>query len=322
MPPQACKPKERTAMRIRIALASMAMLLSLPSAYGQDLDDVGTVKAVALRYIEGWYAGNATQVRDVLHAELVKRIVKTDPQTGKSYLITQSLSDFINLTAAHKEKPGAKQQKDITVLDVYKNAAMARVSATAWFDYMQLAKWDGKWMIFNLLWERKDGGIPGGEVLQSTQNPDDTAAVKAAALEYIEGWYAGDAQRIEKVLHPDLVRRTLRIDPQTGTTYLMFDGSRDFISLTGEHQGKPGAKQQEDIVVLDVYRNAAMVRVTAASWVDYMQMARWNGKWVIVDLLWEPKDGGLVGTTLEGLPERPLPPALKDLWRYAGTVSQ
>ena len=309
-------------MRIMVALVVMALLLVIPPAHAQDLDDVGTVKAIALRYIEGWYAGNATQVRDVLHAELVKRIAKTDSQTGKSYLITQSLSDFINLTAAHKEKPGAKQQKDITVLDVYKNAAMARVSATAWFDYMQLAKWDGKWMIFNLLWERKDGGVPGAEPLQSTHNPDDDMAVQAAAREYIEAWYAGDAQRIEKVLHPDLVRRTLRIDPQTGTTYLMFDGSRDFINLTGEHKGKPGAKQQEDIAVLDVYRNAAMVKITAASWVDYLQMARWNGKWVIVDLLWEPKDGGMVSTTLEGLPERPLPPALKDLWRFAGTVSQ
>jgi predicted lipid-binding transport protein (Tim44 family) len=300
----------------------MTLLLAIPSAHGQDLDDVGTVSAVALRYIEGWYAGNATQVREVLHPELVKRIAKTDPQTGKSYLVTQSLSDFINLTAAHKEKPGAKQQKDITVLDVYKDAAMARVSATAWFDYMQLAKWEGKWMIFNLLWERKDGGIPGGETLQSTQNPDDAAAVKAAALEYIDGWYAGDAKRIEKVLNPELVRRTVRTEPQTGTSYLIFDSAKDFIDLTGEHKAKSGVKQQKDIAVLDVFRNAAMVKVTASGWVDYLQMARWNGKWKIVDILWEPKEGGTFATSSQDLPERPLPPALKDLWRYAGTVSQ
>jgi hypothetical protein len=297
-------------------------MFSAPRAYGQDLDDVGTVKAIALRYIEGWYAGNATQVRDVLHAELVKRIAKIDPQTGKSYLVTQSLSDFINLTAAHKEKPGAKQQKDITVLDVYKNAAMARVSATAWFDYMQLAKWEGKWMIFNLLWERKDGGVAGATAEDYKQSPDDPPAVKAAATEYIEAWYAGDAQRMEKVLHPELMRRTLRIDPQTGTTYLLFDGSKDFITLTAEHKGKSGATQPADIEVLDIFRNAAMVKVTAASWVDYLQMVRWNGKWVIIDLLWEPSDGGVVGTKLVGLPERPLPPALKDLWRFAGAVSQ
>jgi hypothetical protein len=309
-------------MRILIALVSITVLLSIPSAYAQDLDDAGTVKAVALRYIEGWYAGNAPQVREVLHPELVKRIAKIDPETGKSYLITQSLSDFMNLTAAHKEKPGAKQQKDITVLDVFRDAAMARVSATAWFDYMQLAKWEGKWMIFNLLWERKDGGIPGAETLPYTQDPGDAAAVKAAAREYIEGWYAGDAQRVEKVLNPELVRRTVRTDPQTGTSYLLFDSTKDFLDLTGENKGKPGAKQQEDITILDVFRNAAMVKVTAASWVDYLQMARWNGKWVIVDILWEPKQGGMLGTASEDLPERPLPPALKSLWKYAGTVSQ
>ena len=31
-------------MRILIALVSMSMLFSAPSAYGQDLDDAGTVK--------------------------------------------------------------------------------------------------------------------------------------------------------------------------------------------------------------------------------------------------------------------------------------
>jgi hypothetical protein len=36
-------------------------------------------------------------------------------------------------------------------------------------------------------------------------NPDarsgDTAAIKQTALDYIEGWYAGDAKRMENALH-------------------------------------------------------------------------------------------------------------------------
>jgi hypothetical protein len=36
-----------------------------------------------------------------------------------------------------------------------------------------------------------------------------------------------------------------------------------------------------------VYGNAASVRVQAATWVDYMHVAKSNGRWVIVNVLWE-----------------------------------
>ncbi len=41
------------------------------------------------------------------------------------------------------------------------------------------------------------------------------------------------------------------------------------------------------MTILDVFENAAMVRVTGPEWVDYLQMAKWNGRWVIVNVLWE-----------------------------------
>jgi hypothetical protein len=28
-------------------------------------------------------------------------------------------------------------------------------------------------------------------------------------------------------------------------------------------------------------------RVDASSWVDFMHLARWNGRWVIINILWE-----------------------------------
>jgi putative lumazine-binding protein len=47
------------------------------------------------------------------------------------------------------------------------------------------------------------------------------------------------------------------------------------------------AKRKNDVRILDIYEGAASVRVNAADWIDYMQMARWNGRWVIVNVLWE-----------------------------------
>jgi len=55
--------------------------------------------------------------------------------------------------------------------------------------------------------------------------------------------------------------------------------------------GKDTAKerQQKDVTVLDVFENAASVKVVASDWIDYLHMAKFNGRWVIVNVLWELK---------------------------------
>jgi hypothetical protein len=34
---------------------------------------------------------------------------------------------------------------------------------------------------------------------------------------------------------------------------------------------------------------AASARIDASSWVDYLQLAKWRGRWVIINVLWELK---------------------------------
>jgi hypothetical protein len=51
----------------------------------------------------------------------------------------------------------------------------------------------------------------------------------------------------------------------------------------------PKDKQQKDVTILDVFENAASVKVIASEWVDYLHMAKFNGHWVIVNVLWELK---------------------------------
>ena len=50
---------------------------------------------------------------------------------------------------------------------------------------------------------------------QSTSGSEaDKAAIKQTALDYIEGWYEGDAERTERALHPELAKRIVRTNPQ------------------------------------------------------------------------------------------------------------
>jgi hypothetical protein len=56
--------------------------------------------------------------------------------------------------------PEARKQKDVTILDIYQKAAVAKIIASDWIDYLQLAVWNGRWVIVNVLWERKPQPSP------------------------------------------------------------------------------------------------------------------------------------------------------------------
>jgi hypothetical protein len=122
-------------------------------------------------------------------------------------------------------------------------------------------------------------------------SPEDAAAIRATALNYVEGWYAGDAERMASALHPELVKRIMNVDPQTGRPRLDGMGKSALVEGTRRGFGKetPAAEQQKDVQILDVYQNAASVRATMRDWIDYMHMVKWEGKWVIVNVLWERK---------------------------------
>ena len=143
-------------MKNLILIAGLIGLL-FTSASGQDTSsDESAIRKTALDYIEGWYEGNAERMERALHPELAKRIVRTDDR-GRSNLGQMGALTLINFTrgGGGKNTPKEKQQKDVTVLDIFGNAATAKVVASDWVDYLQLAKWNGRWVIVNVLWELK-----------------------------------------------------------------------------------------------------------------------------------------------------------------------
>ena len=126
--------------------------------------DAEQIKQTALDYIEGFYEGDAARMERALHPELAKRIVNTDQQ-GRSIFNHMGAMRLVQLTrvSSGKEIPKEKQQKDVTVLDIFGNAASAKVVAAGWIDYMHLAKWNGKWLIINVLWENKPRPAASGQ---------------------------------------------------------------------------------------------------------------------------------------------------------------
>ena len=57
----------------------------------------------------------------------------------------------------------------------------------------------------------------------------------------------------------------------------------------GGGKSTPPEKQQKDVTILDVFQNAASVKVVAGQWVDYLHMVRVDDRWQIINVLWELK---------------------------------
>jgi Putative lumazine-binding len=41
------------------------------------------------------------------------------------------------------------------------------------------------------------------------------------------------------------------------------------------------------VQILSTFGNAAIVRIDATEWVDYLEQIKWNGSWKIINVVWE-----------------------------------
>jgi hypothetical protein len=129
-----------------------------------------------------------------------------------------------------------------------------------------------------------------GAQAQTNVSDADKEAIKQTALDYCEGWYEGNAERMERAVHPDLAKRIARKDAQ-GNSRLESMTAMTLVQATRGGYGKrtPKEQQQKDVTILDAMENSAVVKLVMRDWVDYMQMAKINNRWVIVNVLWEMK---------------------------------
>lgn len=123
----------------------------------------------------------------------------------------------------------------------------------------------------------------------ATASEADLAAIRAT-LDYIEGYYTADPDRVERAIFPDIAKRIpqrgpggrVRIERMSGIELLNH-------AKSGDGKKIPAEQQLKEIRILDVFDNIASVRVEASSWVDHMQLAKLGDRWVVVNVLWQLK---------------------------------
>lgn len=127
--------------------------------------------------------------------------------------------------------------------------------------------------------------------ISSAQDQTDLekTAIRQAALNYIEGWYSGNPERMRKALHDDLAKRGVIPDRETGKIGLVPLTKEKLVEYTEKGYGKrPENEWDIEVTILDVLPNSASVKIYSVSFIDYIHLAKLNGEWKIVNVLWEP----------------------------------
>lgn len=120
-------------------------------------------------------------------------------------------------------------------------------------------------------------------------------SVKAAVLDYTDGFYSGDASRMERAVHPDLNKAYPRYLARTGRTAPAYTTYSMLIEITRAGTGKLADSARHlkaEVVTID--GNFANAKVISANFSDYLQLARINGEWKIINVLWNGGPPNLV----------------------------
>ncbi len=123
-----------------------------------------------------------------------------------------------------------------------------------------------------------------------SQTDADREGVKRAALDYAESFYEGNGDKMESALSPDLAKRVANTNAQ-GRSSLGHMSAMTLVQIirTGSGKNTPKDEQIKNVTILDMMTNSATVKLEMRDWVDYMHIAKMNGKWLIVNVLWEGK---------------------------------
>ncbi len=127
-------------------------------------------------------------------------------------------------------------------------------------------------------------------VLVDAKSPD-YQAVEAAILDYVEGIYEIDSSRIERSVHPELRKRGYWYNQNEEAYMDNLDMSFAELVHLAATWNKSGKRANENstkkIEIYDVNDRTASAKLSAEWGIDYFHLAKLDGKWMIMNVLWQ-----------------------------------
>lgn len=237
--------------------------------------DLDEIRQAVSDYCEGYYRRDPEQTYRSYHPECLKRSFD-ETEHGVFYLIAQTRASMVDV-ARIQERRVDNPTYEIIIDDVSDGIASVRLYSDDWVDLLHVVKARDEWKLLHAAYDtRSECPV---EAAQS-----DVDAIHAVALDYIEAWYQGDAQRHAHAYHDECVKRAFREDGGLEVT----SGQRMVdLCATGDTT-LPNAEW--DIHIDDIVGNVASVRVNSTRWIDHLHIAKARGRWALLHISYTPRN--------------------------------
>ncbi len=120
------------------------------------------------------------------------------------------------------------------------------------------------------------------------QSADDRKAVEKAVLDYVEAFYLVQPERIERSVSKSL-SKVGYVKSEEG--YREVPRTYDQLYRGSQRYNADGhvdpATAPKKIEILDLLDQIAVVKLSAAWGIDYLNLAKQEGQWKIVNVLWQ-----------------------------------
>jgi len=127
-------------------------------------------------------------------------------------------------------------------------------------------------------------------VIATAQAPGERSAVERAVLDYVEGFYEGDTAKLVRSIRPEVVKYGFYI-PRDSSKYageaMAWPEFLAYARSIRERNRPAPATAPKQVEIFDVQDQTASAKLTAWWGTDYLLLAKYDGKWMIRQVLWQ-----------------------------------
>ena len=126
--------------------------------------------------------------------------------------------------------------------------------------------------------------------VHAQRSASDIEGVRNAVLDYVEGFYQGDTVRLVRVLRPEMYKFGFWRNSDT-TSYrgsqMTYPQALAYANRVKAGNTQAPASAPRTVQVLDVMDQTASAKLTAQWGIDYVLLAKYDGRWMITHVLWQ-----------------------------------
>lgn len=282
-----------------LALAAALSLAPTTAAQGTPAADApspevarhAAIERAALDYAESYYEVRRDYAERSLSRALSKLGFETAERTSR-----MDYEGFLAVVAWFEERgkplPGPKR---VEILDALDCTALVKLTGSWGVDYLQLTQGepghDDAWVTRHVVWEAAPlPGLPRlDDDARAALRAEDTRAVEDAVRAYLLAFYEAEPERLDGHVSEELVKYGFWRDSSSGAVRPLpmdFAALVDLATRWNANASMP-ADAPREIAVLDLGERIACARLHAAWGVDYMNLVKRDGRWEVVQVLWQ-----------------------------------